>query len=94
MTSQCLHRHPQRQVAVGVLLLLLSRGVSSQQAPHVCGAGPGPDEVMAGVQPAGPGVAPTPLCYWKSGAVQGSAAPQARWEDRWGAIADDGEGVA
>ena len=92
MTSQSLHRHPERQAAMGVLLLLMSAGVSSQQAPHVCGAGPGPNEVMAGVQPAGPGVAPTPLCYWKSD-EQGQVTPQVRWSDRWGALAQDGEGV-
>lgn len=62
---------------------------AAQQAPHVCGAGPGPNETMAGVQPAGPGVAPTPLCYWKSGAGGQQAAPQPTgyWEKTWGAIA-------
>lgn len=29
------------------LLLLMTGGVLAQQAPHVCGIGPGPNEVMA-----------------------------------------------
>lgn len=75
------------------LVAVLALGMSvpnafAQQAPHACGAGPGPNEIIAGVQPAGPGIAPTPLCYWKSGAAQESA-PSARWAERWGAIATD-----
>lgn len=68
---------------------LISGSAAAQQAPHVCGAGPGPNETMAGVQPAGPGVAPTPLCYWKSGAEgqQVPAQPTGYWEKTWGAIA-------
>lgn len=57
------------------------------QATHVCGGGAGPDEILAGVQPGGNGIAPTPLCYWKSGSQQQPAGPQ--WETRWGAIAID-----
>ena len=82
-------RHPPRVAVVGVLLLVATGSVSAQQSPHVCGAGPGPNETMAGVQPAGPGVAPTPLCYWKSGAGGKQATPQPTgyWEKTWGAIA-------
>lgn len=79
-----------RRLTSPALLLLLSGGVFAQQAPHVCGTGPGPNEVMAGMQPAGAGIAPTPLCYWKSGAGPGAAASQTRWADRWGAFASDG----
>lgn len=57
------------------------------QAPHVCGGGPGPNEVMAAVHPGGNGVGPTPLCYWKSESQQQPAGPQ--WETRWGAIVVD-----
>lgn len=76
-----------------ILTLLISGGTAAQQAPHVCGAGPGPNEVMAGVQPGGNGVAPTPLCYWKSGAEQEAAARPVQWADRWGALAEDGGGT-
>lgn len=79
-------------VLAALTLSSMTSNSMAQQAPHVCGAGPGPNEVMAGVQPAGPGVAPTPLCYWKSD-EQGQVAPQMRWADRWGALAQDGEGV-
>lgn len=75
------------------VLLMMSLDVAAQQAPHVCGAGPGPHETMAGVQPAGPGMAPTPLCYWKSGGGMEQGAPSIRWADRWGAIAGDGKGL-
>lgn len=54
------------QVWLFTATLFASNGVVAQQAPHACGAGPGPDEVMAGVGPGSNGVAPTPLCYWKS----------------------------
>ena len=88
MKHQNLHRYPQRLAAAGVLLLVATGSVPAQQAPHVCGAGPGPNETVAGVQPAGPGVAPTPLCYWKSGAQQPAAPqPTGYWEKTWGAIA-------
>ena len=36
-----------------------------QQPPHVCGSGPGPDEVPRGQTPAGNGVGAEPLCDWK-----------------------------
>lgn len=73
-------------------LLALAGGAAAQsQAPHVCGAGPGPNEVMAGVQPGGNGVAPTPLCYWKSQPQQPQQQlppqPSGYWEKTWGAIA-------
>lgn len=84
----------QRHVVAGVLLLLMSRDAFAQQAPHVCGAGPGSSEDMAGVQAAGPGGAPTPLCYWKPEVGSQQTALQMRWADRWGAIADDGKGVS
>ncbi|ENU24726.1 hypothetical protein F993_00972 [Acinetobacter proteolyticus] len=44
-------------------------GIIYAQTPHVCGAGPGPNEVQAGMHPGGAGVAPTPLCYWVNGAT-------------------------
>jgi hypothetical protein len=65
----------------------MSSSTHAQQAPHVCGAGPGANEIMAGVQPAGPGRAPTPLCYWKSEGGQQVVTPTVRWADRWGAMA-------
>lgn len=74
-----------------LVLLLAINSVAAQQAPHVCGSGPGPNEVMAGVQPGGGGMAPTPLCYWKS--EQQQSAPAVRWADRWGAIAVSGNSV-
>jgi hypothetical protein len=37
---------------------------SSASAQHVCGAGPGPGEIMVGEQPGGHGISPTPLCDW------------------------------
>lgn len=67
-------------------LIAYAGNAFSQQAPHVCGAGPGPNETQAGVHPGGPGVAPTPLCYWKSGGGQASQ-PTGYWEKTWGAIA-------
>lgn len=75
-------------------LWFVSASVPAQQSPHVCGAGPGPNEVIAGVQPAGPGVAPVTLCYWKAAGGTQTSAQQVRWADRWGAIADDGNGVS
>jgi hypothetical protein len=84
------NRHPEWLAAAGVslMLLLASGGVAAQQAPHACGAGPGPNEIMAGVQPGGNGVAPTPLCYWKSGAGAQQAAPQPTgyWKTTWGRL--------
>lgn len=71
-----------------VPLLLVSGALAQGQAPHVCGAGPGPNEVQAGVQPAGPGMAPTPLCYWKNQQrPQQPPQPSGWWETTWGAIA-------
>lgn len=59
------------QVWLMLASLMCVSGVQAQvQAPHVCGAGPGPNEVMAGMHPGGNGVAPTPLCYWKPQPVQ------------------------
>lgn len=72
-----------------LLLLTLSGGVVHSQEPHVCGAGPGPDEVIAGVHPGSNGVAPTPLCYWKSDSQPGLEQSVEQWESRWGAIAID-----
>jgi hypothetical protein len=70
-------------------LLVCTGSVAAQGAPHVCGAGPGPNEVQAGVQPGGNGMAPTPLCYWKSQPQQQQQPPQPTgyWEKTWGAIA-------
>lgn len=71
-------------------LLAVGSAAAQGQAPHVCGAGPGPNEVQAGVQPAGPGMAPTPLCYWKSQQQREQpVAPQPTgwWATTWGAIA-------
>lgn len=67
--------------------LVCGGSAMAQQAPHVCGAGPGPNETMAGVQPGGPGVAPTPLCYWRSDSQQAPSQPTGYWEKTWGAIA-------
>lgn len=78
-------------VAVVLIVASTTGGALAQQAPHVCAAGPGANEVMAGIQPGGPGVAPTPLCYWRQGAEQGDAGPQVLWADRWGAIASDND---
>ncbi len=68
------------------------------QTPHVCGAGPGPNEVMAGMQPGGNGIAPTPLCYWKQQSQQGGSQPPPRptgyWVKTWGAIATSETGGA
>lgn len=79
-----------------LVLLALVGDASAQQAPHVCGAGPGPDEVMAGVQSGGNGMAPTPLCYWKSQPRQPQQAPRPTgyWEKTWGAIATSETGDA
>lgn len=93
MKGEGLNKCRRPLVALIALVLLVSEVVFAQQAPHVCGTGPGPNEVMAGMQPAGPGIAPTPLCYWKSGAGQAGTASQARWEDRWGAIAADDNAI-
>lgn len=79
-------------------LLTVNTEAQSQQAPHVCGAGPGPNEVQAGVQPGGNGMAPTPLCYWKQGqSSQPQSAPSQPtgwWEKTWGAIATSESGGA
>ena len=77
---------------VSIVLLLLCTGeVAGQtQAPHICGAGPGPNEVAAGVQPGGHGIAPTPLCYWKS--QQTAPQPTGYWQKTWGAIAPSSVG--
>ena len=76
-------------------LLGLSGSVYAQ-TPHVCGAGPGPNEVMAGMQPGGNGIAPTPLCYWKQQSQQGGSQPPPRptgyWVKTWGAIAPSPKG--
>lgn len=72
------------------LLALTGQVGHAQQAPHICGAGPGPNEVQAGVQPGGNGMAPTPLCYWRSEPqLQHSLPPRPTgyWETTWGAIA-------
>lgn len=72
-----------------LVALALAGTVSAQsQAPHVCGAGPGPNEVMAGMSPGGNGVASAPLCYWKAQEQEsGSPQPTGYWEKTWGAIA-------
>ncbi|WP_436897433.1 DUF4189 domain-containing protein [Acinetobacter gyllenbergii] len=77
--------------------LLGLSGSAYAQAPHVCGGGPGPNEVMAGMNPGGHGVGPTPLCYWKQQSQQGSSqqsAPQptGHWVKTWGAIAPSPKG--
>lgn len=83
---------------LGLLALAGGAEVQAQGAPHVCGGGPGPNEVQAGVQPGGNGMAPTPLCYWKQDqqAQQPSAPPQPTgyWEKTWGAIATSETGGA
>lgn len=86
---------------VGMMLALLAlvggAKVQAQGAPHVCGAGPGPNEVQAGVQPGGNGMAPTPLCYWKSQSQQqqtqqSPSQPTGYWKKTWGAIAPSSVG--
>ena len=72
--------------------LLGLSGSAYAQAPHVCGGGPGPNEVMAGMNPGGHGVGPTPLCYWKQqsqhgGSQQSAPQPTGYWVKTWGAIA-------
>lgn len=73
-----------------LLLMFASDVVAQSQSPHMCGAGPGPNEVMAGMAPGGNGVAPTPLCYWKAQegqSEQQAPRPTGYWEKTWGAIA-------
>ena len=73
-----------------VSLAFVGPAAAQSQAPHVCGAGPGPNEVMAGMNPGGNGLAPTPLCYWKSQQQpqqQQPPQPTGYWEKTWGAIA-------
>ncbi|WP_242162769.1 DUF4189 domain-containing protein [Lysobacter sp. M15] len=73
-----------------VSLTFVSAAAAQSQAPHVCGAGAGPNEVMAGMHPGGNGVAPTPLCYWKvqpQEQQQQPPQPTGYWEKTWGAIA-------
>lgn len=77
--------------------LLGLSGSAYAQAPHVCGGGPGPNEVMAGMHPGGNGVAPTPLCYWKQqsqqgGSQQSAPQPTGHWVKTWGAIAPSPKG--
>ncbi|USA54809.1 DUF4189 domain-containing protein [Acinetobacter sp. C32I] len=76
--------------------LLGLSGSAYAQAPHVCGAGPGPNEVLAGMQPGGNGIAPTPLCYWKQQSQQGGSQqppqPTGYWVKTWGAIAPSPKG--
>ncbi|USA54373.1 DUF4189 domain-containing protein [Acinetobacter sp. C32I] len=76
--------------------LLGLSGSAYAQAPHVCGGGPGPNEVMAGMNPGGHGVGPTPLCYWKQqsqhgGSQQSAPQPTGYWVKTWGAMAADGK---
>lgn len=87
-----------RSVVMPLVVLFLAGGVEAraQPVPHVCGGGPGPNEVQAGVQPGGNGMAPTPLCYWKQDhkAQQASDPPEPTgwWEKTWGAIAPSPKG--
>lgn len=85
-----------RALLILVLASIANNAVAQSQAPHVCGAGPGPNEVMAGMAPGGSGVAPTPLCYWKSQSQQSSQQstpqPTGYWEKTWGAIAPSPKG--
>lgn len=78
------------------LLAWAGTAAAQTQAPHVCGAGPGPNEVMAGMHQGGNGVAPTPLCYWKSQPQQQPPQqppqPTGYWEKTWGAIAPSPKG--
>lgn len=78
-------------------LMFVGGAQAQAQAPHVCGAGPGPNEVMAGMQPGGNGAAPTPLCYWKPQVQQPAQQqqpphPAGYWEKTWGAIAPSPQG--
>lgn len=78
-------------------LMFVGGAQAQAQAPHVCGAGPGPNEVMAGMHPGGNGAAPTPLCYWKSKTQQPVQQqqpphPVGYWEKTWGAIAPSPQG--
>ena len=80
-------RMVRRTVVFLAAALIMKVAIAQSQAPHVCGSGPGPNEVMAGMQPGGNGIAPTPLCYWKSESTESVAAPQ--WRTTWGAIVVD-----
>lgn len=80
-------------------LMFVGGAQAQAQVPHVCGAGPGPNEVMAGMHPGGNGAAPTPLCYWKSQTQQPAQQqpppqPAGYWEKTWGAIASSESGGA
>lgn len=85
-----------RALLILVLASIANNAAAQSQAPHVCGAGPGPNEVMAGMAPGGSGVAPTPLCYWKSQSQQSSQQstpqPAGYWKKTWGAIAPSPQG--
>ncbi|MEG3882340.1 DUF4189 domain-containing protein [Microcoleus sp. herbarium7] len=77
----------------GVLALPLA-----VRADHVCTNSP--NEVFVGMTPAGQGQAAMPICRWiESEESAARAAPPVIitryqvWEDRWGAIAIDAEGV-
>ena len=64
------------QLVLGLMLglLMLMTGRAHAQT-HVCGAGPGPSEVLVGEMPGGNGVAAEPLCDWVQGPAQASQAP-------------------
>ena len=86
-----------RALLIFVSLICSGSAMAQAQTPHVCGAGPGSGEVMAGVQPGGNGMAPTPLCYWASqsgGQQQGPSMPTGYWEKTWGAVATSESGGA
>ncbi len=76
-------------VCIGLVGVVMAE---ESQAPHVCGAGPGADEVLAGTQPGGNGMAPTPLCYWKSQAQPEPSPPTGYWQKTWGALAPSPQG--
>lgn len=49
--------------------------------------GPGPDEVLVGVDPGGNGIAPTPLCEYVGEDDGGGADPGGYWVDQYGSLA-------